>query len=97
MNGLTMLFWAAIYEGYNLIRYPSRRWVLDCAFCDETKRARSHNMVLTKRSLHTHFEHDDIDRETLEEFDHPDPECVNTGGGPDGIPDGHLPDTEADS
>ncbi len=76
MNGLEALFWSIAYEGYNLLRNPSRRWEAECAFCDETRRARSRNMALTKVSLHVQFSDD-----------HPDgPEDTDldwSNGGPD--------------
>jgi hypothetical protein len=61
MNGFQMLFWAVVYEAYNLVFHPRRRWEMDCAFCDETTRARSNNMALTKNSLHVHFADDHPD------------------------------------
>lgn len=61
MEGLKLLFWAVTYSAYNALVNPSRRWEVECDFCEEVKRANSFNMALLKESLHVHFEDDHPD------------------------------------
>ena len=87
MNGIQMLFWAVAYEAYNYIAHPNRRWQMGCAFCDETTRARSHNMALLKNSLHVHFDddHPDGPEDTDKDWHSggPDPKRIDGGGDAD--------------
>jgi len=82
MKGIQMVFWAVIYEAYNLLIHPSKRYKVECLFCDAEKTARSYNMALTKQSLHVHFSEDEHPSSPDEyegdwQNDGPEPERVN--------------------
>jgi hypothetical protein len=59
--GISLLFWGAVYEAYNAVKNPGRRWEVKCTVCDEWHRARSYNMALVKMDRHAFFSDDHPD------------------------------------
>jgi len=84
MEGLKLLFWSFFYSFYNAIRYPGRRWIMECRAtdCEYEVRGRSYNEVIARESLHIHFS-DDHERPLeyeSERYNDSDTDLVNRGG-----------------
>jgi len=49
---LGWLVWAIAYEAYCAVRYPGRRWRMECPYCASDHTARSWNMAVLKTDIH---------------------------------------------
>ena len=44
--------WAAVYEVYCRLRFPGRRWEMNCPYCDETFQSAAWNHVVLLTDVH---------------------------------------------
>ena len=49
---LGWVFWSLAFEAYCALRYPGRRWRMDCPYCESSHTARSWNMAVLKADIH---------------------------------------------